>query len=109
MANENVVELSDSTFENVLSSATEPMLVDFWSTSCAPCRMLGPIIDEIANENVGKFKIAKANFADAPMAFEKFGVRGVPTLLYLKAGEKVDQTVGVSGKAEIIRRLEALV
>ncbi len=108
MANENVVELNDSNFENIVASATEPMLVDFWSEGCPPCRMLAPVIEEIAEENVGKFKITKANFADAPETFKKFGVRSVPTLLYLKAGEKKAQTVGASGKAEIIRRLEAL-
>ena len=108
MASENVVELNDSNFDSVIAGATEPVLVDFWAPWCAPCRMLGPIVDEIAGENVGKFKIAKVNVDDSPMISEKFGVRSIPTLLYIKGGEKKDQTVGVSGKADIVRRLEAL-
>jgi len=70
--------------------------------------MLSPVIDEIASETVGKFKIAKVNVDDAPGVAQKFGVRSIPTLLFLKGGEKVDQAVGVIGKADIVKRLEAL-
>jgi thioredoxin len=108
MASENVLELNDSNFESVISSATEPVLVDFWATWCAPCRMLAPVVEEIANENVGKFKIAKVDVDNAPEISAKFGIRSIPTLLFFKNGEKKDQTVGVTGKAEIVRRLEAL-
>jgi thioredoxin 1 len=108
MASENVVELNDSNFESVVSGATEPVLIDFWAPWCAPCRMLSPVVDEIARENVGKFKIAKVNVDDSPVISGKFGVRSIPMLLFLKGGEKKDQTVGVLGKAEIVRRLEAL-
>jgi len=66
------------------------------------------VIDEIASETVGKFKIAKVNVDDAPGVAQKFGVRSIPTLLFLKGGEKVDQAVGVIGKADIVKRLEAL-
>ena len=107
MANANVVELNDSNFESILSSA-EPVLVDFWAPWCAPCRMIGPVIDEIATENAGKFKIAKVNVDEAPGVATKFGIRSIPALLFFKGGEKKDQTVGVTGKAEIVRRLEAL-
>jgi thioredoxin 1 len=83
--------------------------VDFWAPWCAPCKMLSPLIDEIAGETAGKFKIAKVNVDDAPGVAQKFGVRSIPTLVFLKAGEKVDQAVGVLGKADIVKRLEALI
>ncbi len=108
MASENVLELNDSNFDSVVSSASEPVLVDFWAPWCAPCRMLAPVVAEIADENAGKFKIAKVNVDDAPGVSAKFGIRSIPTLLFFKGGEKKDQTVGVTGKAEIVRRLDAI-
>lgn len=109
MASENVVELNDSNFDSVVSGAAEPLLVDFWAPWCAPCRMLTPVVEEIAGENAGKFKVTKVNVDESPSVSEKFGIRSIPTLLFFKAGVKRDQTVGVLGKAEIVRRLEALV
>jgi thioredoxin 1 len=108
MASENIVELNDSNFDNEVSKISEPLLVDFWAPWCAPCRMLDPVVGEIARENAGKFAIAKVNVDESPGVSEKFGVRSIPTLLFFKAGEKRDQTVGVLGKAEIVRRLQAL-
>jgi thioredoxin 1 len=108
MGSENVVELNDSNFDSVVSKALEPLLVDFWAPWCAPCRMLTPVVEEIAGENAGKFTVTKVNVDESPAVSEKFGIRSIPTLLFFKAGEKRDQTVGVLGKAEIIRRLQAL-
>ncbi len=109
MSNPNVSELNDSNFDAFVSSAAEPLLVDFWAPWCAPCRMLTPVVEEIATENAAKFKVAKVNVDEAPGVAAKFGVRSIPTLVFLKGGEKKDQTVGVTGKADIVRRLEALV
>lgn len=109
MASENVVELNDSNFDSVISGAVEPVVVDFWAPWCAPCRMLTPVVEEVANENVGKFKIAKVNVDEAPEVSAKFGIKSIPSLLFFKGGEKKDQTVGVLGKADIVRRLEALI
>jgi thioredoxin 1 len=108
MASANVEELNDTNFETVVSNASQPVLVDFWASWCAPCRMLSPVVEEIAGENVGKFKVTSVNVEESPRTSEKFGIRSIPTLLFFKAGEKRDQTVGVLGKAEIIRRLQAL-
>lgn len=109
MASEHVVELNDSNFDTVISGASEPVLVDFWAPWCAPCRMLTPVVEEVASENAGKFKIAKVNVDEAPEVSAKFGIRSIPSLLFFKGGEKKDQTVGVLGKADIVRRLEALI
>lgn len=108
MANTNVTELDDSNFEAFIAGATGTVLVDFWAPWCAPCRMLGPVVDEIAAESVGKFHVAKVNVDDSPAVSSKFGIRSIPALLFFKGGEKKDQTVGVTGKADIVKRLEAL-
>ena len=108
MASANVIVLDDSNFDSVIAGASEPLLVDFWAPWCAPCRMLTPVVEEIAGENVGKFKVTKVNVDESPVVSDKFGIRSIPTLLFFKAGEKRDQTVGVLGKAEIVRRLQAL-
>jgi len=71
--------------------------------------MLTPVVEEVAAENAGKFTVAKVNVDDCPAAASQFGIKSIPTLIFFKGGEKKDQTVGVTGKAEIIRRLEALV
>ena len=108
MSSPHVTELTDSTFESFIQEATTPVLLDFWATWCAPCRMLTPVVEEIASENVGKFTIAKVNVDDCPAAASQFGIRSIPTLVFFKGGEKKEQSVGVLGKAEIVRRLEAL-
>ncbi|MEI8294769.1 MAG: thioredoxin [bacterium] len=108
MAHPNVVELDDNNFTSFIESADLPVLVDFWAPWCAPCRMLGPIVDEIASENVGKFAIAKVNVDSAPGVSAQFGIRSIPSLIYFKGGLKRDQSVGVSGKADILSKLSAL-
>ncbi|MFZ4598827.1 MAG: thioredoxin [Terrimicrobiaceae bacterium] len=108
MSNPHVTELSDSSFEAFISNATTPVLLDFWATWCAPCRMLTPVVEEIASENVGKFTVAKVNVDECPAAASQFGIRSIPTLIFFAGGEKKEQTVGVLGKADIVRRLEAL-
>lgn len=109
MSNTNVTELNDSNFNAFIQGTTLPVLVDFWAPWCAPCRMLGPVVDEIATENIGKFAIAKVNVDDAPGVSTQFGIRSIPSLIYFKGGAKQDQSVGVSGKGEIVSKLTALV
>jgi len=108
MANANVTELNDSNFDSFLAASGGPVLVDFWAPWCAPCRMLGPVVDEVAEENAGRFHVAKVNVDDSPGVAARFGIRSIPALIFFKGGEKKDQTIGVTGKAEIVRRLEAL-
>jgi thioredoxin 1 len=107
MSSPHVTELTDATFDSFVSSKL-PVLVDFWATWCAPCRMLTPVIEEIAAENVGRFAVAKVNVDDCPLVSSKYGIRSIPTLIYFKDGQKAEQTVGVAGKADIVNRLIAL-
>ncbi len=108
MANQHVTELNDSNFDSFLTGAAGPVLVDFLAPGCAPCRQLTPVVEEIAAENAGKFSIAKVNVDDSPGVSSRFGIRSIPTLFFFKGGEKKDQTIGLTGKAEIVRRLEAI-
>lgn len=108
MANQHVTELDDSNFHNFIKEATTPVLVDFWAPWCAPCRMLGPVVDEVASENVNKFTIAKVNVDNAPNISGEFGIRSIPCLIYFKGGAKRDQSIGVCGKAELVTKLSAL-
>lgn len=108
MANAHVQELNDGNFDAFLSSAAGPVVVDFWAPWCAPCRMLAPVVEEIAAENAGRFHVAKVNVDENPGVSTRFGIRSIPCLIYFKGGQKRDQSVGLVSKAEIVRRLEAL-
>jgi len=109
MSSQHVTELNDATFDTFLASTTKPVLVDFWAPWCGPCRALGPVVEEVATENSDKFAVAKVNVDDAPTVSTTHGIRSIPALFFFKDGVKKDSVVGVQGKAEILRRLEALV
>ena len=83
---EQIVYLSDDSFEDEVLKSDQPVLVDYWAEWCGPCKMIAPILDEIAGEYAGKLKIAKLNIDDNPETPPKYGIRGIPTLMLFKAG-----------------------
>ncbi|MDZ7715954.1 MAG: thioredoxin [Balneolaceae bacterium] len=98
---------SDDTFEEDVISSDKPVLVDFWAEWCGPCRMVGPIVDELAGEYEGKAKIGKVDVDSNPEISSKYGIRSIPSLLIFKDGEVVDQIVGAVPKAQLKKQLEA--
>lgn len=105
MASENVTTLSDDTFADTIANETEPVLVDFWAEWCGPCKMVAPILDEIADENVGSLKIAKLNVDDAPDTARQYEVMSIPTLILFKDGAPVKKIVGAKPKAALLSEI----
>ncbi len=104
---ERVIDLNDSNFQNETQSGVA--LIDFWAPWCGPCRMQGPIIDEVAEKVAGKATVAKLNVDESPNTATRFGVSSIPTLVLLKDGQAVKQFVGVQGKTELIQAIEQVV
>ena len=103
----SISTLSASTFDEVVGSASEPVLVDFWAEWCGPCKMIAPILQEIAEEQDGKLKIVKLNVDDAPDVAMKYQVMSIPTLIVFKDGVEVNRLVGARGKAQLLESLAA--
>jgi len=101
------VELTDSNFAELIGNSEGPVLVDFWAEWCGPCKMIGPVVEEIASEYEGKALIAKVDVDSNPVISDKFGIRSIPTLLFFKNGELVDKVIGVNPKNILTQKLEA--
>jgi len=99
------IEVNEVNFESEVLQSNLPVLVDFWAEWCGPCRMLSPLLDEIATEQSDRLKVAKVNVDDSPALAERFGVQSIPTLLYFADGELRDRTVGAVGKRTIMSKL----
>ena len=102
------IEINDTNFESEVLQSTQPVLVDFWAEWCGPCKMLAPLLDEIATEKSGRAKIAKVNVDENPALAHRFGIQSIPTLLYFAGGQVRHQSVGVTGKKRIVDTLDAL-
>ena len=102
------VEITDANFEEVVLNSKLPVLVDFWAEWCGPCRMVGPIVDELHTEYEGKAIIGKVNVDENPGVSGSFGVRNIPTILFIKNGEVADKSVGAVPKAQLAAKLEVL-
>ena len=102
------IEINAANFEAEVLESGQPVLVDFWAEWCGPCKMLAPLLEEIAAEQSGRVKIAKVNVDDNPALAQRYSIQAIPTLLYFAGGEVRDKSVGVQGKRAIASKLEAL-
>ncbi|QLH34190.1 MAG: thioredoxin [Cyclobacteriaceae bacterium] len=102
------IELTDSTFDQAINSE-KPVLVDFWAEWCGPCKMIGPVVEELAGDYEGKAVVAKINVDENPQVTARFGVRNIPTLLVFKNGQVVDKQVGAVPKSVLSQKLQAQV
>jgi thioredoxin 1 len=98
--------ITDSTFETEVLQAPEPVLVDFWATWCGPCKMIAPLLDEIATEQTGRLKIAKLDVDANGQTAMRFGVQSIPTLILFKNGQQVERLLGAMPKQAIMSKLE---
>ena len=103
---ENITHVSDADFQNEVLSSEVPVLVDFWAEWCGPCRMVGPVVDELAGEYKGKAVVGKLNVDTEGAVAQQFGVRNIPTLLVFKNGEIVDKQVGATSKQVLAAKLD---
>jgi len=106
---ELIIEINDQNFQQQVLSNPLPVLVDFWAPWCGPCKMIAPKLEELAKEYEGKITIAKVNVDHSPMIAGQFGIRSIPTLLFVKGGKVMDQVIGNVPKSDIESHIKALI
>ena len=102
------IEINEANFETEVLQSTQPVLVDFWAEWCGPCKMIAPVLNEIAVEQAGRVKVAKVDVDTNPALAARFGIQSIPTLLYFEGGELRDKTIGAISKRAILSKLEKL-
>ena len=105
---QNTKTVTDQSFQADVLSADKPVLVDFWAEWCGPCKMIAPLLDEIAKENAATIKVAKVNVDENQSLSFKFNIRAIPSLLFFKNGQLRDQVTGMTSKKDLLGRIEAL-
>jgi thioredoxin 2 len=100
------ITVTDANFASAVEASPVPVLLDLWAPWCGPCRMIAPVIEQLASEMAGRVRVAKLNVDDNPVTASRFNIKSIPALLILKGGGEVDRMVGVQPKQEIARRLE---
>jgi thioredoxin 1 len=101
------IEINDANFESEVLQANQPVLVDFWAPWCGPCRMITPVVEQLAEENAGKAKVGKLNVDDAQQTAAAYGVSSIPTIMIFKGGQVVDRFVGVQPKPRLQEAIDA--
>lgn len=102
------LEVNDANFEEVVLKSEKPVLVDFWAEWCGPCRMVAPVVEELSQDYENKLLVTKVDVDSNPETAVKFGIRNIPTILFIKGGEVVDKHVGVAQKAALAEKVDAL-
>ena len=108
MENSAAITIDEANFDAEVVKSTQPVLVDFWAEWCGPCKMIAPILDEIAKEKAGSVKVAKVNVDHNQSLSARYGIRAIPTLLLFKNGQLREQVTGMTSKKDLLNRLESL-
>ncbi len=108
MDNSGTVTLDEANFEAEVTKSDKPVLVDFWAEWCGPCKMIAPLLDEIAREKAGSVKVAKVNVDENQSLSFKYNIRAIPSLLFFKNGQLRDQVTGMTSKKDLLGRIDAL-